>query len=579
MKRPFGQRTFQLLLLTAIVVVINMLSTGFFYRLDLTAEKRYTLSHLSIETMKGLDADLTVKVYLDGSFQPRIKRFADAITTTLIELKVHAGQRLNYQFIDPSDNPDLQRYLAQKGVKPLEIKFKGEKGEVSRKWIFPAAILTYRGSEEVVNLLENNCVFSARGQVCDYTKAEDELEYKLVSHIRRMRYGQKRVVGLLRGHGETDRRFMQEFISEMEKFYTVMDIDVRKGEDIPPSIRLYPDSIKSKIKGTGEGVEVLIVAQPDSLLSKREKYAIDQYIMLGGRVLWLVDKTYVDERDFNLESNSTLTEERKLNLDDLFNRYGFRITSTTLQDDIAGSLPIKVELEGKFTIVPRKWVYYPMIVDFPVHPANRNMNFVMLRYASTIDTLPTPGLTFRPMLRSSPFSRTMNTPTLIPFEITIAQPPPRTVYKGKGNQLVGLSIEGTFQSAFIGQQVPTDTAAPERPKAKYLPQSAFPTKMVVIADGDIVLPDFTNRRPGIEPDMPSGNKLLLMNCIEYLMDENALTDIRSKQTMIRSLATKRVFGNQVWIQAMNIAVPVLVVLLLGMVQYVMRRRKHLRLKV
>lgn len=565
-----SQNKIQAILFAAILIVVNLLGSGYFWRLDLTSEKRYTLSDVTLRTADSLDRIMTVKVYLHGeNLPPRVKRFSDAVRTTLLEMKARAGTKLQYQFIDPSDNRQLQEFLVQKGVQPIPLDVQTE-AESSRRWIFPGAVITYDGKDEVVNLLKSDCVGDPRrGMQCDYSKAEAEIEYKLVAQMQRMFRGTRRIVGLLTGQKEYKKEEMKEVADELNKFYEVININCRTGKAIANSKRYLPTDLQKKIEG--EGVDVLIVAQPDTLFTEREKYEIDQFIMRGGRVLWLMDRVKIDEKDFYTEVGATLAQPRLCNLDDMFFKYGFKINADVVQDDVCGFIDVTFTHENRPVIQPARWIYFPRVPLLSEHPVVKNLDAVLLRYASTIDTTPSQGIEKKVVLLSSPFSRSTSASSMISLQQNVAQPPPRKVYKNKGNKILALSLEGKFNSLFAGRAAPIDTAAAEAPTAKFIPYTPYPNRMLVVADGSVVL---TNHSRFGGEGTPLDNKAFVLNCVEYLMGQNALGEIRAKNVKIRGLNRQKVEGQtEIW-RALNLGVPIGITILLGLGLYYRRKRKY-----
>jgi gliding-associated putative ABC transporter substrate-binding component GldG len=566
------QGTLQALLLLGILILVNLIGANFFSRIDLTNEKRYSLSPTSIKVADSLRLYMTVKVYLYGKELPApVKRFSESIRTTLMELKAYLGNKIQFQFIDPTEQKELQDFLYQNQIRPIPLRYK-KGGEVIQKVIFPAAVINYNGKEAVVDLLKSDCDYRREGVFCNYRKAEAELEYKLISNILKLLPGQDRIIGFMTGQKEYDKSQMKEWIEELAKFYKIVEVKPQTGAAIPNSKKFLPDSLQQKIKG--EGIDALVIPGPDSVFSERTKYEIDQYIMRGGRVLWLVDKQSVDEKDFYTASTTALSKIKKLNLDDLFFQYGFKVNTDLVQDDIAGMIDVTFTHENKPIIQPQKWVFFPLI--FPAqmneHPVVRSLNGVLLRYASSLDTLKTPNIRKEIIFTSSPYSRSLSGQLIINLNETIGNPPPRAVYRGKGNRIMALSLEGYFHSVFRERKAPTDSVAKTKPTAKFIEQTPYPNKMIVVGDGAIALPNHS--RFGGE-GMPLDNKTFLMNCIDYLLDNSALTNIRDKRVKIHILDYKnKVEGNERLIQILNLGAPVAVVLLFGFFRFSIRKKKN-----
>jgi gliding-associated putative ABC transporter substrate-binding component GldG len=566
------QGTFQALLLLGILILINLIGSNFFSRIDLTSEKRYSLSPTSIKIADSLRFYMTVKVYLYGKELPApVKRFSESIRTTLMELKAYSGNKIQFQFIDPTEQKELQAYLYQNQIRPIPLRYK-KGSEVIQKVIFPAAVINYNGKEAVVDLLKSDCDYRREGVFCNYRKAEAELEYKLISNILKLLPSQDRIIGFMTGQKEYGKSQMKEWIEELTKFYKIVEVKPQTGAAIPNSKKFLPDSLQQKIKG--EGIDVLVIPGPDSVFSERTKYEIDQYIMRGGRVLWLIDKQSVDEKDFYTASTTALSKIKKLNLDDLFFQYGFKVNTDLVQDDVAGMIDVTFTHENKPIIQPQKWVFFPLV--FPAqmneHPVVRSLNGLLLRYASSLDTLKTPSIRKEIIFTSSPYSRSLNGQLIINLNETISNPPPLAVYRGKGNRIMALCLEGYFHSVFRGRKAPTDSIAKTKPTAKFIEQTPYPNKMIVVGDGAITLANHS--RFGGE-GMPLDNKTFLMNCVDYLLGNSALTDIRDKKVKIHILDYKnKVEGNERLIQILNLGAPVAVVLLFGFFRFSIRKKKN-----
>ena len=563
----------QAVIVGALLFVANLLAYDYFFRWDLTEDKRYTLSDVSKRTADTLDRVMTVKVYLEGELPPAVKRYRDAVLTFLVEMKARAGANLQYRFVDPADNAALQNELREKGVEPVPLTLKG-KGEVSKKFVFPAAVINYDGKEEVVDLFKSDCEYFPNGVFCDYAKAEAEIEYKLVAQMRRLFRNQRRVVAFLTGHKEWPLKYMADFVNELEKFYEVTEVSVRDGSALRNSKHFLPDSLKRLIKE--DGIDALVVAQPDTLLTAREKYELDQFVMRGGRVLWLMDMVKVDENDFRNPNAASMSRPRNLNLNELFLKYGFKINTDLVQDDFAGLIDVTFMHENRPVMQKFKWVFYPRVSFFGKHPITRNLDDVILRYASTMDTVPAPGITKEVVFASSPTSRATGGQIVVDFGETVANPPPIQVYQGKGRRIMALALSGRFASVFEGRQAPTDELAPHPPTAKFFPRAPLPTKMVAISDGDVVLKDHS---PGAKGAMLADNKTLLMNAVEYLVGDESLNAIRARDVVIRRLDYKKVKDNEAIIRLWVILAPIVVVVVFGLARKFLRERKNKRLKV
>lgn len=583
-------RTFyiQALLVAGILLVLNLFAGQMVVRYDLTEDGRYTLNPVSIGTMDSLKRQMTVKVYLEGDNLPaRVKRFRDAIRTTLTELKVHAGDKLVFEFIDPSSNNALMQKLVDMGVPAIPIVEKKNENEVRQQYIFPGAVINYAGNEEVVNLLFSDCVQAEGGMYnCNYTKAESELEYKLVSHMQRVMPGQKRIVGVVQSNGAMPLEGMKEWASELMKFYDVVKINLADRKLLPVGPALLPDSVRTRLPKDALGYDVLIVPKPTKPFSERDKYILDQYVMMGGRILWLVDQEEVDELDLtNGKVHATLSILRQLNLDDQFFRYGFRIATNLIEaaPSPSHSGPIEVLMDAPgasgergMRPVPAPYPFYPIVIKawMADHAITRGLETVVLRYASSIDTLEVPDMKYYPLLRTSPFSRPRNGSIMIDLQKAIMDRPPRDLFRKKGGMMTGLALEGKFNSVFKSRKRPDSLET----KAPTIYNNVDTNRMVVFSDGDLAGPGRL-RNVGAGAIMPAHNKLLLMNAVEWLLGDRSYNQIRNRNVMIARLDAEKVVGMEWLIRSLNIALPIVLVIAFGMLRFYLRRRRNEALKL
>lgn len=547
------------LITLAILVVINLIADQVFYRWDLTKEKRNSISDLNIQTMQNLKKVVTVKVYLEGDFPPTLERLSNAIRNILYEMETYAEGNLQFTFIDPSDNKPLQKQFQEKGLVPIPLNIKEEDIE-ARKYIYPFIVIHYGEREEWLDIFKN--AYYPNG-MANLVKAETDIEYKLVSAIRRVTAEYRPTIGFLTGHNETPLKKMPELISELKNSYDIYEVNVKYGNAIPPSFLGLPDSLRKKYEGR-TGLDVLLVVQPDSAFSEREKYEIDQYLMMGGKIIWLLDQNRVI-----LDKQQTLSQPRELQLDDLFFKYGFKVNYDLVQDMTCGKIHLIADVNkqgGQFQSL--NWIYYPMAVRFEEHPVTRNVDAVLFRYASTIDTLPRPGLKFTPLVLSSPLSRALNGNVMIDIN-EHTKPMPQNIFYNKGNKTLGLLIQGKFQSLFEGREAPTDAFAKEKPTAPFLSKNKVETAMIVLSDGQLVEKD---DHPYV-PYMPVDNKTLIQNAIDFLMGDEAITMVRAKEVEIRRLSKKAGKDHKLYIQVFNLLTPVIFIVIFGVIRYYWRKKR------
>jgi len=492
------QANVQWLIVIGIIIVLNLILSSYFIRIDLTKEKRYSLSSLTKETVQNFTHPVIISVYLEGDFPPNVREFQEAIRTTLLEMKQYAGRDLQFQFIDPSNNPELQQTFAQRGLASIPVRVRVSATETRTNQMWPIAEAYANEREIFVDLVKGARVMTTQGPNSNFAKAEADLEYKLTSAMRKLSQERGGVIAFMKGHGELPPDSVPELVSEIANNYNLFTLDLTKV----PEYEISPS------------IDVLVMLQPQKAFSERDKYEIDQYLIRGGSLLWIMDNQRVDLSLYR--NQSTLTELRELNLDDMFFKYGFKVNYDLIQD--LECEPTEIVMpgpSGRVNFESRKWIFYPLMLQFPEHPIARNVDATLMRYASSIDTFPLAGTQKSVFLNSSRLSRTIEGKQFIDLSAYLESPPPQALFRQKEGFITGLLVEGTFQSLFLNRRAPTDSLAPSPPKATFGPQNnpAYPGKIAVISDGEFAQgKKFRNRRGY----MPYDNKTMIMNAIDYL---------------------------------------------------------------
>lgn len=546
-------------LLAAGLIVLNAALSSTFFRLDLTEEGRYTLSDITKQSLDQLEGDLAVYVYIEGDFPPTVQRFQEATRTLLEEMRAHAGAQLRYEFVDPTSREGLQEQFAELGLQPVPIRTSANELSQQEVLLYPVAELRYGGRSAWVDLLKGG----GNQNLGLLLGAEQQLEYQLISSIRRLSSQAQYTIGLLRGHSEVGIADLQFFLQEAAKLYQFAEVDLSQGQAIAPPGYPMPDSTPR--------LDVLLIAQPDTAFTEREKYELDQYLMRGGHILLLMDQMRVDILTLT-QTGRTLTEPRSLNLDDWLFKLGFKVNYNLVQDAECGFIDAVRTIQGRDMIQPQKWIYFPLVRGFAPHPITRNVDNVLMRFASTIDTLSRPGINQEVLFTSSYFSRQLPGQQVLDFNETLQNyPPPREVLEGRGEQIMGLGVWGVLPSVFAGRQAPTDERAQMAPRAPFLEQSTGEGRMVVFTDGALILGNHS--RVGTR-GIPVDNATLLLNSIDWLIGDAALTQIRAREVRIRSLSRAKVLGNEGLIRWLMIALPVVLVVVFGFVRHRLRQRRY-----
>ena len=548
----------------AAVIFVAMAASLLRIRVDLTEDKRYTLSAPTHRVLKGLKKDIFIQVYLDGEMPIPFKRLRRSVREMLDEFRIVSGNRVGYDFINPSESSDPKerdkqyQSLMAKGLSPINIQAADNEGGKSQKIIFPGLIINYNGIEVPVNFLENNPSVPAEENLLHSTEG---LEYELIQTISTLSSDTVYRIAFLEGQDELPEPEVADITMSLAKFFT---IDRGSIGDDPAVLDKYA---------------AVIVAGPEKEFTEKDKFILDQYIMRGGRVMWLVDEVKVSAD--SLASGESAALYRPLNVEDQLFRYGARINPVILQDLECVFIRLTVMSGGtRQQVVPAPWLYFPKLIPDQKHPITRNLNRVKGEYAGYIDTVGLDGNIRKTVLLStSSYARTLSPPFII--SLREAESPPDEREFTRSNLPVALLLEGKFTSAFRNR-ITSNLANIPAAKVK---NESVDTKMVVIADGNIIRNEV--RRVGSqETPLPLGqdrytgemygNRDFLINCLNYMVDNNGIMALRSRELKLRLLDTARIKKEKVMWQLINIIGPVFLVGLAGFLYGYLRKRKYTR---
>ncbi|GLU56323.1 gliding motility-associated ABC transporter substrate-binding protein GldG [Dyadobacter frigoris] len=548
MKKTILRFLFVLIILAG----VNWLASLFFFRWDLTEDKRYTISDATKRLLSNLDKNVIVNVYLSGEFPPGFERLESATRETLEEFKTYSNGHLSFQFSDPSDaaseDERKKQYqnLVDRGLTPTNL-FANEDGKRTEKLIFPGAIVQADTLAIPVQLLKGNKSSTPEEQL---NQSYENVEFQLASAIRVLDNPAKKKVGLLVNHTQKlPPARLSDLIATMQQSYDVFMV-VNDPE-------------------TYEGLDALMILKPDVPFSEEEKYKLDQYVIGGGKALFFVDGAKVDS--VSLEGN--YVQPLDLNLNDLFFRWGARINNNLVKDLNCATIPMNIGNMGdKPEIKAVPWRFFPLLNNFGPSPITRNTDAVYSRFLSSLDTVGgAPGIQKIPLLMTSPYTNLVNTPALVGYNEARQQPDPAE-YKG-GVKLAAVLLEGTFNSLFENRILPND------PRSKTFKPTGQ-GKIIICADGDVVVNDYDYRRNTPLPlgyDRASsnifGNKDFVMHALDYMTDENGIINSRSKQISIRALDKIAVHKDKKFWQALNLLLPLVILGIFGAIRYYIRKRK------
>jgi ABC-2 type transport system permease protein len=551
----------QLAISLAIILFINIIGSFLFTRIDLTEEKRYSLSGETRDILQSLDDVVYARIYLEGELPLGFSRLRTAIAELLDDFRAYSPRYLQYEFIDPAADPDPRirnnvfTELFDAGLQPTNAQVRAKDGSLSQKIVFPGAILSYGETEVAINLLKNNP--GLPGEV-NLQQSIQSLEYEFISMIRNLSSDTIEKVAFLKGHGELDALQVGDITKSLANFYQV-DRGAVNGRH-----------------GSLDPYSAVIIASPRTEFPEADKFVIDQYIMNGGKVLWLIDPAEVSLD--SLYMGMTVAVYRPLNLDDQLFRYGVRLNPVLVKDIQCHVIPVNKGVAGGQTdwqLSP--WYYYPVISPGNHHLITRSLNMILLKFSSVVDTVgEDPDLQKTVLLSSSPYSRQVALPVRISLRETDASPS-RSEYN-RADLPVGVLIEGEFGSVFSNRSIPEGVTRPP----SVIRKKSSPTRMILIGDGDIIRNEVRESPdgPAIVPlgfdrftNQTFGNREFILNAVNYLTDQTGIMQLRGREFRLRLLDKQRIDAEAARWKLMNTLLPVLLVAGFGAMVHTVRRRK------
>lgn len=531
------------------ILLVNLVANSFFKRFDLTQDQRYTLSDVSNNLVNTLEQPLIINVYLEGDFPSEFQRLQIETRQFLEELQAK-NSNIRFRFVNPDD---IREELIKNGMMPSQLTVE-EDGKLSEALIFPWAELFYGQKRQVVSLLPNTMATSQEQQL---QNAVASLEYSFANAIHLITQKSVPKIAVLSGNGELEDIHLYSFLSELGKKYQL-------GKFTLDSVAKNP----TKTLDALQKFDLSIIAKPTETFTPEEKFTLDQYIINGGKTLWMIDNLNADT-DSLYNAGKMLAFPRELGLTDLLFSYGVRVNSKLVQDLYASKLTLAAGNVGNQPqFESYDWFYHPLVGGNPKHPITKNVLPVRFRFTTQIDTLQK-DIKKTPLLVSSILSKLSGVPKLIELE-SITKEPTQEEYSA-GSQLLAVLLEGEFSSAYENRTHPYNLTD--------FKSKSNPNKMVVISDGDIAKNQVLQGKPydlGVDKwtQQRFGNKDFLVNTVDYLLDDNGLIQLRNKSVQLKMLDKQKAYSEKSFWQFLNIVVPIGLLLLFGFGFNYWRKRKY-----
>ncbi|MDR6560005.1 MULTISPECIES: gliding motility-associated ABC transporter substrate-binding protein GldG [unclassified Arcicella] len=551
-------KSIQFIIIFIAVIGVNLLASHFFFRLDLTQEKRYTIADATKNLLQNLDDEVYIKVYLTGKGIPAgFKRLENAVKETLDEFRIYGGSNVKYTFVDlnaeyrdEKTRNERIAAIAKKGITPTNV-YNNEDGKKTQSLILPGAIITYKGKEIATLLLKGNKLSSPQEIL---NQSYEGVEYQLASAIKRVTATQKKKIG---------------FFINYTSLPAVNQLDLIGA--LKPNYELYPVDLRNS--PTLDGLDAIFVLKPDQLFNDDDKYKIDQFIINGGKAIFFVDAVKVD----SVAREGNMAQIQNVGLEDLLFKYGVRLNPNLIKDaQMSAAIPLDIGNFGdRSNIQLVQWQYYPLINTFGKSPIVRNLDAIYTKYVGSLDTVRADGITKVPLLMTSQYTQLLHAPAIMSYNFA-SKDLNANQYKG-GVQTVGILLEGKFESLFKNRILPSD------PRFATFKAEGKDSKIIVCSDGDIPVNDFDQKHNAPLPlgfDKYSGNtfanKDFVLNAIDYLLDDNGVIVARNKEIKLRPLDKAALQDERTYWQSINLIVPVIILVVLGLARNFWRQRKYTR---
>ena len=549
----------QLLVTLIVLVAINYGNQFYFKRFDLTHDKRYTLSETSMNIIEQIDSPLYVDVFLEGNFPADFKRL-QIETRQLLEEFTAYNPNIIFQFVNPIEKEEerlaVMKQFTERGLQPLSVTV-DFKGKQTQEVVFPWAVASYGDRSSKVGLLKNLMGASTEEKVISSVQ---HLEFAFAEAFHKIINEKQKKIAIIKGNGQLEDIFIADFLRTVRESYFIGPFTLDSIAKQQPTETL--EALKK--------YDLAIIAKPTEAFSEEEKQVLDQFIINGGKTIWLIDNVNANYEDLYSEAGALLAHSNELNLTDMFFKYGIRMNPLLVKDEYA--IPIKVATgeQGSQTQYQQFfWKFSPFIYPATTHPIVKNMEGIKFEFASPIELLKN-DIQKTVLLTSSEYSKPVGTPTQISLDLLTEEVNPED-YAGKGLMPVAVLLEGSFNSMYENRILPFKDAN--------FKSNGIENKMIVISDGDVIKNQIDKGVPlelGFDKWTNNlyGNKDFMMNCVNYLLDDTGLINIRSKDVDLPLLDKEKVYQNYTWAQLITIGLPIAIVFVFGLLFTYLRKRAY-----
>ncbi|UAB74936.1 gliding motility-associated ABC transporter substrate-binding protein GldG [Mesoflavibacter sp. SCSIO 43206] len=542
------------------IIAVNFISTKVYKRFDLTTDQRYTLNEATLDIIKKAETPIVIDVFLEGEDFPSEFRRLQSETKQLLEEFRAYNDNISFKFINPTEDEDTRdqaiKQLNARGLTPMQLNVQ-ENGKQSQEVIFPWALASYDEVTVKIPLVKNKIGETQQQLV---TNSVQHLEYAFADGISKLVNPKRRKIAVLKGNNEMDNLNIADYVKTLRDYYFIAPFTLDSVSNNPEK------TLKSL-----QDFDLIIAAKPTEAFTEEEKFVLDQYTMNGGKSLWLIDQVAMDKDSLYNDFGKNVALARDLNLTDFFFKYGVRINPVLVSSMYSAPI-VLLSGEGSNTRAERfPWTYSPLAQGISTHPVVNNLNYIKFDFASPIDTLKNNLKTVKKtvLLQSAPLSKLEGTPREISLDEVNNQQDPASF--NKGSQNLAVLLEGKFTSVYNNRVKPFDL--------KDVKNESVPTKMIVISDGDVIKNEIDRNGPkelGYDSKLNQffGNKEFLVNAANYLLDDNGLINIRSKEIAVAFLNSEKITEEKTKWQLLNILLPLVLLGIFGFSFNYFRKKKY-----
>ncbi|MFL1011575.1 gliding motility-associated ABC transporter substrate-binding protein GldG [Flavisericum labens] len=546
-----------IILLIVALIAINFLSSKIYQRFDFTADKRYTLSESAIGIVKDIESPIVVDVFLEGDDFPSEFRRLQKETQQLLEEFQSENDNVQFNFINPlldesTRDRNIQQ-LTQRGLTPMQLNVQ-ESGKSSQAVIFPWALASYNGQTVTIPLVKNKIGASQQELV---TNSIQHLEYAFADGFSKLTKPKRKKIAILKGNQQLEDKHIADFVKKLGEYYFIAPFTL-------DSVANNPQKTLNDI----ESYDLIISAKPTKAFTEKEKLVLDQYTMNGGKSLWLIDAIIMEKDSLYNASGKNYAVTRDLNLTDFFFKYGLRINPVMVSSLYSAPITLAMGSGSDSQFQHLKWPYSPLAGTSSNHPIVNNLNLVKFDFANQIDTLKN-NIKKTILLESAPVTKLEGAPREVSLDIVTKVQNPQLF--NQGNQTLSVLLEGEFNSVYSNRIKPFNLSEEKNKSTS--------TKMIVIADGDLIKNDVVRNVPqelGFDrwTGHTYGNKEFLLNAVNYLLDDNGLINIRSKEIAVAFLNQQKIADQKTKWQLINIVLPIILLSVFGFVFNYLRKKKY-----